>query len=484
MKPVVAYVKEYAQTTPEKTALIVDDIPISYAELWKRIRGFAAYLKSLNFEKGSRIVVKAFPTADFPVICFAVHLAGYTFVPIEKTTGPDGVKDIATTLSASLIISDQTIDTVAAFLPISDVQKTTSDNFDDSADFDIPDCEDYCDILFTTGTTGKSKGVLLTHRAVWTSSDTTATVNFIDENSVYLIATPINHAGGIRKLYCTMLRGGTVALVDGFMNLRRFYDAIEKYGVTATALPPSAVHVLLTVSAKQLEKYSDQIKTIHSGGAAFPETDKEALIRIFPNTHLIISYGSSEAGSVCSYDYGKYPGMTNCIGKVNESAEVLIVDDDRKPFKSSKEHMGLIAIGGNALMTGYYNAPELTEQILKDGILYTSDIGYIAEDGFVYMFGRKDDVINVGGLKIAPAEVENIVIRFPGVSECACFGVPDKITGSAPKLNIVTTDEFDMVAFRKYLQSKLEMFKIPKTISVVDELPKTYNGKLDRKRLS
>lgn len=480
---VVSYVKTHAETNPEKTAVIAENLTLSYGELWKNVRGFARYLQSFRLEKGARIVVKAFPTTDFPVVCFAIHLAGYTFVPIEKTMGLDGVKEVAENLAAAMVINDQPVAYDGAFVPTSEIRQRASDYFDESADFPMPEPADYCDILFTTGTTGKSKGVLLTHRAVTAAVENTLALDGLTDESVYLIASPVNHASGIRKIYATAMQGGTSVIVDGFMNIRRFYDALERYRADALLLPPSAARVLLTVSSAQLAKFADQVKVIHSATASFPEADKEALVRIFPHTRLIFAYGSSEAGCSCGYDYAAYPGLTNCVGKATPHARVFIVDDAHKPFQSSKEHVGLIAVESDALMTGYYNAPELTKDVAENGILYTNDIGYIDGDGFVFMLGRKGDVINVGGLKIAPTEVENVVMRFPGVTDCACFGIPDKVTGSAPKLNVVTTPAFDLAEFRKYLQTNLEMFKIPKVIEQVDSLPKTANGKLDRKNL-
>ena len=215
------------------------------------------------------------------------------------------------------------------------------------------------------------------------------------------------------------------------------------------------------------------------------EADKDKLCEILPNTRLYFAYGSSEAGCVSMYDYSKNRGLISCVGKPNKNANIFIVDDNRNPIKSSKENQGLIAISGGMVMQGYYNAPELTEGVLKDGVVYTNDIGYIDDEGYVYMLGRKGDVINIGGLKIAPTEVENVVLRYPDIADCACFAVEDRMGGVVPKLNVVMKKgcELDTAALRAHMAKHLEAFKIPKQIVKVDELPKTSNGKLDRKNL-
>ena len=268
-------------------------------------------------------------------------------------------------------------------------------------------------------------------------------------------------------------------------NIRKFYHYLEEYKVTSILMPPSAVRMLLVLSAKELAKYSGQLDHIHTGSSSFPEADKEKLCEILPNTRLYYGYGSSEAGCSCLFDYSKQRGLICCVGRPNKNSTVLIVDDDHKEIKGTKDNPGLIAVTGDTVMSGYFNEPELTAGSLQNGVIYTNDLGYIDESGLVYVLGRRDDVINIGGLKIAPTEVENIVLRYPGVAECACFAVEDRMGGSVPKLNIVPAQgaTIDATELRKFMAEYLEAFKIPKLVATVDEIPKTFNGKINRKLL-
>ena len=133
-------------------------------------------------------------------------------------------------------------------------------------------------------------------------------------------------------------------------------------------------------------------------------------------------------------------------------------------------------------MMGYYNEPELTASVMEDGVVYTTDLGYL-EDGFLYILGRKDDVINIGGLKIAPTEVESIALKYPGISECICYAKTDAKGNMTICMNVVLERkvDFDQKEFRRFMENSLESFKIPKTVEIVDEIAKTYNGKIDRK---
>jgi len=185
------------------------------------------------------------------------------------------------------------------------------------------------------------------------------------------------------------------------------------------------------------------------------------------------------------FDYSEHKGLISCVGQPNRNAHIFIVDDEYNEMQSSETNQGLIAIKGDVVMNGYYNEPELTKEVLRDGVVYTNDLGYIDENGFVYMLGRRGDVINIGGLKIAPTEVENVVLRYDGIAECACFGVADKMGGCAPKLNIVVKAGCDVNVseLKAFMTGHLEAYKIPKIVEIVEEIPKTANGKINRKEL-
>ena len=183
------------------------------------------------------------------------------------------------------------------------------------------------------------------------------------------------------------------------------------------------------------------------------------------------------------YDYSKYPGKVGCIGKAMPNSRIFIVDDHKEVICSSRENMGLLACEGAVNMKGYINEPELTKEVLVKGIVYTNDIGYIDEEGFVYIAGRKGDVINVGGLKVAPTEVEEAALSIEGVEDCICLPIEHPITGQALKLLVVMRDgaEFSPRKFTTFLRSRLENHKIPIKYEQVDNIARTYNGKLDRK---
>jgi acyl-coenzyme A synthetase/AMP-(fatty) acid ligase len=165
--------------------------------------------------------------------------------------------------------------------------------------------------------------------------------------------------------------------------------------------------------------------------------------------------------------------------------ELFIVDENYQPVHATEQKPGIIAIRSNTVTAGYWNEPELTARTIQNGVIYMTDLGYIDEDGYLYLVGRRDDVINVGGLKVAPTEVEDMAQRFEKVDECACVPYEDKIFGRCLRMFVVMRPgyDFDAAEISDYLGTKLEAYKVPKYIERIDEIPKTYNGKIDRKRL-
>lgn len=486
MNSIVEELSKRAKTDPDKTAVISDnEQSISYGRLWLEIQGFAEHLRKQGVDAGKKVVIKSSHTIEYVIACMGVHLLGAVNVPVESTLGDDGLDVIVKEINADAVVAHDGYKTVLPFTDSAAVRTLAQACLPVDETTVFPDTNAVGDILFTTGTTGKSKGVMISHRAIVGVSENVINGVGITADNVYLIPVPINHASGIRKVYITLATGGTAVLCNGFTDMKKFFEFAEKYKVTSILMPPSAIRIMVRLGKKQLRAIAGQLDHIHTGTAPLSEADKEKLCNLLPGVKLIFAYGSSEAGCCALYDYSKYPGRAGCVGRANCNATIQIVDDDRIPIASSENNTGTLAISGKMTMEGYYNEPELTAGVFENGVVYTSDIGYIDEEGFIYVLGRKDDVINIGGLKIAPTEVEGIALKFNGISECVCYGKEDARGNIIVNMNIVLEEgvEFDNNEFSQFLGDNLEAFKLPKKVNIVDEIPKTANGKINRKVL-
>ena len=478
MRSIVNSIYKHSLAQPDKTALIALDRTVDYATLWKMTAGMAALLKEKGLEKGDRVILEANHTVEFLAMCYGIHLAGGVHVPVEHLAPADRVSAIAEEITPSMIFTGEH--------PLEQCGVT----LDDLAAYDGPvpefPTEDMLqEILFTTGTTGKSKGVMITHYGQMNMCESqNAVLNYSIDN-VWLIPTPMNHAAGLRKTHMSLVRGSTVLLMDGFTKLKLFFENIKNHHVTSIYLPPAGVHYVLMLGAKELAKYNDQLDFLYSSSSALPGGDKEKLISLLPDVRKFDAYGGSEVGAVCYIDYNAVSNDTKCVGKANPGVDIYIVDEHYNRMENAtKDNPGIIAIRSNTVTAGYWNEPELTANTIQDGVIYMTDLGYI-ENGYLYLVGRRDDVINVGGLKIAPTEVEDVALRHPMVDECVCIPFEDRVYGRVVKMLVKLNEghELDVAALSEYLAEKLEAYKVPKYIVAVDEIPRTFNGKIDRKRI-
>ena len=477
MRSLVKSIYEHSLETPEKPAIIATDRTADYRTLWAMIRTVAGKLRG-RVEKGDRVLLEAGPTVEFLAVCYGIHLAGAVHVPVEKGAPEERVKEIAAEIDPKLVITGKNL-----FEQLGIDDPCAGAEEEDLPEFPTEDMLQ--EILFTTGTTGKSKGVMVTHYAQMNMCDSQNAVLNYSKDNVWLIPTPMNHAAGLRKTHMSMAKGSTVLILDGFKDLRYFFECIKNYHVTSLYLPPSAVHYVLTLAGKELAKYDEQLDFLYSSSAALPGGDKEKLIELLPHVRKFDAYGGSEVGAVCYIDYNAHRGDGRCVGKANPGVDIFIVDEHYRPVHATEEEPGIIAIRSNTVTAGYWNEPELTAQTVQDGVIYMTDLGYMDDEGFLYLVGRRDDVINVGGLKVAPTEVEDEALRFEKIADCACAPYQDPVMGRCVKLFVVMKPGFscDAAEITSFLESRLEAYKIPKVIEEIAEIPRTYNGKIDRKKL-
>ena len=488
---VEAYIEEHAAEKPEAPAVLAQGQVTNYGEFWKLVRGFARYLELKGTAKGDVVVVKASQTLSYAVSYFGTHLVNAVFAPAEKSVAISGLETLICETKAKVCISDKGEEELAGSNPglvwikPSEVVGLAQKAYLEESVFTFPQAEDSADIFFTTGTTGSSKGVEIQHRALVATAENLIHGCRYKPDNLICVPGPLNHVNPVRKLFTSMVNGSAIAVFNGMLNMKALFDTLDAWPYPVSlCLPPAMVRTILQNTGDKLGEYADKIDFIESASAPLPEPDKLKLSELLPKSRLYNNYGSSESASVCMYDYRKYPGLIGCVGEMMPNSRIFIVDDDGNEIASSKERPGFIACEGDVNMKGYYHDPVLTAQVLRGGAVYTNDIGYIGEHGFVYIIGRKGDVINVSGLKVAPTEVEEAALAFEGIRDCICVPMADAVSGQAVRLWVVPEDKslFDRRTLVRFLRTRLEKYKIPTVIDIIDEVPRTYNGKIDRKR--
>ena len=349
----------------------------------------------------------------------------------------------------------------------------------------MPKPEDLAEILFTTGTTGTPRGIEITHGANIALAENIAFGTKMPEENIEWIPLAVSHSHGLRCCYANFYRGGSVVLTDGVRNIALIWDMLKRYRVTAMDLSPTVLAVLLRLAKGRFADLGDRLEYIQIGTAALPEELKDQVKTVFPDIRLYNFYGSTESGRSCVLNFNSPDDAKHCIGRAARNACIFFTDENGNEIKTSKDRTGLLASAGKMNMRGYHNDPEKTAEVLRDGVVYTKDEGYIDEEGRIYVLGRRDDVINYMGIKITPEEIEEKVRTIEGIADCACVGISDASAGQIPVLfySVQKDREVKSEDIQIFLKSCLDANKMVKKIYRIEEIPRTSNGKLQRKLL-
>lgn len=481
---IVEAVALHSKETPEKLCAADGRYEFTYSEFWKQIIGYARHLKELGIEKGDHVVVRNSQNTVMLITGLAVQLVGGIFVPIEKNVADQRILEIIDTVDAKLYIAAKKTEVPCAFERITQVIKCKAEEVS-YEEFSYPAAEDVAEVLFTTGTTGKSKGIVILHKNVVAVAENVIDGVEMKKNNVELIPVPLSHSHGLRRYYSNMLNGSSVVIMGSVVFTAELFDAVNKYKVTALDLVPAALASIFKLSGEQLGDYKDQIDYVQLGSAPIPDQDKETLRSLLPKSRLYNFYGTTESGCSCIIDFNQYPDKKNCIGRPTVNATFAFFNDAGEKIEATKENPGLLACAGDMNMAGYYKEETLTASILHEGYIRTEDLSYRDEEGMICLLGRQGDVITTGGNKVAPGEIEDVANAFPGVDESACVPMESPILGQEPKLFVVMKEgeTFNQEDIYQFLKERLENYKVPKVIVEIEALPRTYNGKILRRAL-
>lgn len=477
----------HAEHKQEKVAIYsVDGTPYSYAAVAERIVSAAHYLRSLGLKKGDTIMLSAQKDVEFVWLYFGAHLCGIINVVVDAKNNREHLQYIAAAVHPSaafgMDLSDINSDLYSSIKPFgfSDIEIPHCDIKFCATDPDEVKDSDTADIMFTSGTTGNPKGVRLTYANIYGSaSNINAFIGNTSED-VELLGLPICHSFGLGRLRCNILTGATIVLHNGFANLKSVFAAFEKYGITGFGMVPAVWVYIKRFSGTRISKYANQIRYIEIGSAAMPIEDKRLLMELFPHTRICMHYGLTEASRSLFMEFHTDADTLDSAGRaVSKEVEVKILNDQGEEVPRDTE--GEICIRGNMVTSGYLNSEDNANAFWGD-FFRTGDWGSMDAAGGVYLKSRKKELINVGGKKVSPVEIEEALSRA-GVGESMCVGIPDPdgVLGEVPKALLVK-DTFDKAIdeIKKELTQYLESYKLPKAYEIVDSIPKTSSGKKKR----
>ena len=452
MTTIEACIASHAAQQPDKLAIVCGADRCTYAALHARIEAEMAARQTLAAgdatparpadacDKAAVVPLRAEPSADFLASYFALHRLGLVAAPLARDMAGEVFKRVADKLRM----------------------------------YRCP--PGTADVLYTTGTTGQAKGVMVSHAAIMADAENLIAGQGYTSNLGFVVSGPLNHIGSLSKVYPVLMLGATLIIVDGLKDLAAFFSAFDtdlgteqkKY---ATFLVPASIRILMQLAPERMAALASRLDFVETGAAAMARADMERLCTLLPTTRLYNTYASTETGIVCTHNFNDGAPDPQLVGNPLPHSRVTITDD------------GLIACGGRTLMTGYVGDEEGTGNVLRGGMVYTRDVGAIDSEGRLRLLGRQDDVINVGGYKVAPTEVESAALGHPCVADCVCTATDHKIMGKALRLLVVQAPgtTLDKRSLARFLSERLEAYKVPTAYEQVDSIHRTFNGKIDRK---
>lgn len=490
---IIQAVLAHGKETPDKLAVGFKKNRVTYAELCKQMKAFAHELeRTYGVKKGDFVMLSAMSKPDYVVALLAIQYLGAVSVPIDKASKELNILDVYHFIEPKLILTDSKIeDTTVKKASLKEIYAKSVENMEEASKkiggYELPEMNAVAEILFTTGTTGKPKGAMLTYSNIYAiTHNTWSGIGMLASDRI-LLPLPLNHSVGMRVLRTTLYIGASVIIQNGFTFARELETNIAEYECTGMVSVPASIEI---VYRQMQDKFADilgKLRYIEFGAGSLSYDMKKKLLRVIPNTTIHNTWGSTETGGAIFLNVSEHPDKLTSLGKPVDGVQLKVVDMEGKEIEAHDiDTAGRMVLKGSMQMEGYYNAPEMTAETLVDGWLYTNDVVYTDADGYVYMLGRADDIINVGGEKVSPIEVENIAQEFEEIRECACIGVddPDGVLGRVPVLYVVLENaEFHEDELVKFLADRMERYKLPQKYMIIKELPRNRMKKLNRKEL-
>ena len=505
------FLEASAARRPDSIALICGEERLSYTELDLAANRFARMLREHGIRRGDRVALLLDNSVEAVVAIFGILKAGAVFSvlhpackrdklasllqsaePAALVTESHRVREATDVLGAcgslaAVVWADDSplpVDGSATSLKWCDLEKYPSER---------PGCQaidvDLATLIYTSGTTGEPKGVMVTHANIVAATRMTIDYLHYTQDDVILCVLPLAHSYGLYQIFEAFLLGGRVVLEKNFAFPARAIGLLEHEGVTVFPGSPT-IYALLLKYRNLLQRPLPSLHTLTNAASALPTSHIAQLRDMFPNVRIVSMYGQTECKRVCYLPADELDTHPDSVGVAIPNSEVYIVDQDGQRLGPGET--GELVVRGSHVARGYWRAPELTAQRFRPGptpgeiVLHTGDLFRVDAQGLLYFISRKDDIIKSRGEKVSPLEVENVVCQLPGVAEAAVVGVPDSVLGQAVLVAVTLQEQAHVTErdIRAHCARHLEDFMQPKFVDIVADLPRTDNGKVNKRAIA
>jgi len=487
-------------------ATVFQDRRRNWGEIGERVARLASGFHSLGIAEGDRVALLMLNSDRYLELYLATAWAGAVVVPLNIRWSALENEDALRDCRAKILVVDDAFAAagvgLAQKLPglklvfAGDGEAPSGmENYEAliTRSAPVPDAmrksEELAGIFYTGGTTGRSKGVMLSHRNLMANALNALGEGMFPASSVYLHAAPMFHLANGAAMYSLLLSGGTNVIIQSF-SPEGVMAAVQKERITDVLLVPTMIQMLVDHPA--LPSYDlSSLQKISYGASPISEAVLDRTLAALPNVQLTQAYGMTELSPIATLLHwkdhigdGRAKGRHRGAGRATLGCEVRIVDADDKPVPPGT--VGEITVRGDVVMMGYWERPEETARAVIDGWMHTGDGGYMDEDGFIYVVDRVKDMIISGGENVYSMEVENAIAKHPAVAQCAVIGIPSAQWGEQVHAVVVrksgaTLSDEELIAFCKTL---IAGYKCPRSADISETpLPLSGAGKILKREL-
>jgi acyl-CoA synthetase (AMP-forming)/AMP-acid ligase II len=485
-----AMLRETVARHPDREAFVLGAERVTYGALDATVEAVAGNLAARGLRQGDRLALLIGNRLEFVYALLAAARIGVIAVPLNIRQRAPEIAFVLNQCEAVALIYDADIaDQIPTRSQVPSLREVFCVGGGSDTGFDAlmaparaPTCdigeEDVFCLLYTSGTTGRPKGAMLTHLGTIHSLLHFQYGLGLTEQDVSILAVPASHVTGVVAVILTMIRVGGLTVIMPSFKARAFLELAEREHMTAALIVPAMYNLcLLDPDFSRFDLSRWRIGAF--GGAAMPEATIAELARLLPGLTLANVYGATETTSpVTMMPLGAIAQHADSVGRALTCADIIVVDDDGHEVAPGVS--GEIWIAGPMVVPGYWANPDADRKEFSAGYWHSGDIGSVDVDGYVRVFDRKKDMINRAGYKVYCIEVENVLARHPGVVECAVVGRPDPVLGERVQAFVVARAPAPSVAeLRAYCAQRLSDYKVPEIISFLpDALPRNPNGKV------
>jgi long-chain acyl-CoA synthetase len=476
-----------AAAHPDRGAIADDKRQLTYRELADAVERQATVLREQGIAPGERVALAARNSVDQVVAHFAILRAGAVSVPLAGATPPNRLGFIVRDCDARMICVDQVTETAAVEAAGDGCKRMTLEELSRSAGLAAPLAEpasrsrdDIACLMYTTGSTGDPKAVMLSHRNLCNALSHIIEYLGCDETDREAVVLPLSHSFALGHAYCTLFTGGFVWVNDGLRPLKTVLDAMPRYGINAMPTTPAMLRLLLGPYRVPFLRSAAGLRRMVVNSEPLPPDQADELLAALPATDVVVYYGLTEASRSSFLRLRKEPRERyGSVGRAAPRVAIEVHGDDEAPVPPGVE--GEVCISGPHLAVGYWRRPEDQAATFRSGWLHTGDLGTLDADGYLTITGRLKDQINVGGLKVSAAEVEAAIRKHPMVADVAVTGIPDRdgLRGEAIAAVIVAANpSLSAAEIAATCAAHLEPAAQPQHILLVDAIPRAESGKI------